>query len=229
MKKSVFIGLISVVVVFAALAAVFPEEALARAGGGSASKGAGGIVGWLVAGIIAAVSAVVVYRKNRRCKALLAEISKIDKAWDPHALAARVEETYFKIQDAWKERDQDLARNYMSDRLYRKHKHQTDQMIKDGHKPMMFAINLKKATIVEITDFDDDSRDRFCALIEGSMIDYVVDEKTKAHVAGDPQDLGFREFWRFVREGDTWVLDEIDQKASMSGLVSMVAESEAVS
>ena len=86
----------------------------------------------------------------------------------------------------------------------------------------------KKATIVEVTDFVDDTRDRFCALIEASMIDYVIDEKTKTSVSGSGVKLPFQELWHFVRQGDTWVLDQIDQEASIGDLAGMVASSESV-
>lgn len=205
------------------------EDAYARAGGGSSGGGSnrgGGIaqlLAYAAAAIWSVVLAYIVHRKNRQCKILLEKISKQDEAWSPAAIKARIEETYFMVQQAWKERNQDLARQYMSDRLYQKHKLQTDNMLRDGHKPMMFAINLKKASIVEILDFEDNSKDQFCAHIEGSMTDYVINERTKEHVSGDANNASFKELWRFIRSGNTWVLDEIDQSVSASELLNMVA------
>ncbi len=215
---------VSVILVFFIL---LPEEAFARAGGGSRS-GEGSLLGYVIGAICSAVMAAIAYFKNKKCNELLKKLSAVDGAWDPHALKARIEITYFKVQTAWKERNQELARDYISDRLYKKHKIQTDEMLKDGHKPMMFDINLKQATIVEVTDFEDDSRDRFCALIEGSMIDYLIDEKTKEHINGLAENQSFKEFWCFIREGDSWVLDEIDQTATSRELINMVASSENV-
>ncbi len=217
-----------VVLSFALLFTLVPEEALARAGGGSSSNNGGSLLGYLIGGICSAIMAVIVYQKNKQCNELIDKLSKLDGAWDPHALKARIELTYFKIQESWKQRDNNMAKEYMSQRLYEKHQIQINQMLEDGHKPMMFAINLKQATIVEVTDFEDDSRDRFCALIEGSMIDYMIDEKTKEHINGVAENQSFKEFWKFVREDNSWVLDEIDQTATSRELIRMVASSEAV-
>lgn len=215
-------------ILFAVLLALVPEEAFSRAGGGSSNSNGGNLLVYIIGGICSAIMAVIVYYKNKTCNELLEKISKLDAAWDPHALKARIEISYFKIQEAWKQRDNDLAKEYMSNRLSAKHKMQIDQMLEDGHKPMMFEINLKQATIIEIADFEDDSRDRFCALIEGSMIDYLIDEKTKEHINGSGENQTFREFWKFVREDNNWVLDEIDQTATSRELIAMVASSEVV-
>ena len=215
---------------FAFLLIFLPEEVLARAGGGSSTStnNGGGILGYIIGGIFSSIMAVIVYQKNKKCNELIEKLSKVDVAWDPHALKARIELTYFNVQESWKQRNNELAKEHMSQGLYRKHKFKIERMIEDGHKPMMFAIKLNQATIVEVTDFEDDSKDRLCALIEGSMIDYMIDEKTKEHISGVAEDQTFKEFWKFVREGDNWVLDEIDQTATSRELIKMVASSEVV-
>ena len=91
---------------------------------------------------------------------------------------------------------------------------------------MLEQINLKDAKIVEIIDFEDDTKDAFWVLIHGSMIDYTIDEKTGAVVDGSKEDESFEELWRFKRERHGWVLDEIDQKVSIVDLVSFASKVE---
>lgn len=209
------------------------EDAYARAGGGSSGGGgrrSNGLLDLIIYAGFAAwtgIMAYIVHLKNKKCKVLLEQLSKQDKTWDAIFLKTHIEETYFKVQQAWKARDQEIARQYMSDRLYHKHKLQTDEMIKEGLKPIMNCINLKSASIVEILDFEDDSNDRFCAHIVGSMVDYVIHERTKELVSGNPDNATFKELWKFVRNGNSWVLDEIDQSVSASELLNMIAKSEA--
>ena len=48
--------------------------------------------------------------------------------------------------------------------------------------------------------------------IKARMIDYMLNENTNEIVSGDPRKRSsFEEFWRFIRNGDIWVLDEIRQ------------------
>lgn len=125
---------------------------------------------------------------------------------------------YFKIQEAWRERNQDIAKEYMSNRLYTKHKLQTDDMLRRGIKNIMESINLEEATIVEILDYRDDSKDSFWVLIKGSMVDYTIVENTGDVIDGEKKNLSFKELWRFKREDHGRVLDEIDQDVSISDL-----------
>lgn len=198
---------------------VFPDEVLARAGGGSA-KGAG-IMGIILAPFFIIYSAIVTYiasKKNKQCKALLETAASRDNFWEIYAIKARIEEAYFKVQQAWMDRNQDIAKEYMSQRLYRKHKMQTDRMLANGTRNVMKNVSLKDAKLVEILDFEDDSKDSFWVLIHGSMIDYLVSDKTGAVLDGEQKTLPFKELWRFKREQHGWVLDEIDQDVSISDL-----------
>ena len=138
--------------------------------------------------------------------------------WDIDHIKGRIEQAYFKVQEAWRERDQDIAKEYMSERLYSRHKLQTDDMLRRGVKNIMESINLAEATIVEVLDYRDDSKDAFWVLIKGSMIDYMILEKSGTVIDGDKDSHAFRELWRFRRERHGWVLDEIDQDVSVSDL-----------
>lgn len=196
-----------------------PEEAMARAGGGR-SRG-GGILGLILWPVILVYSGVITYyaaRKNKQAKALLRKIAAKDPMWEIDHIKGRIEQAYFKVQEAWRERDQDIAKEYMSERLYNRHKLQTDDMLRRGVKNIMESINLAEATIVEVLDYRDDSKDAFWALIKGSMIDYMILEQSGTVIDGDKDSHAFSELWRFKRERHGWVLDEIDQDVSVSDL-----------
>ncbi|MEW7989222.1 MAG: Tim44-like domain-containing protein [Candidatus Thiodiazotropha endolucinida] len=212
---SLLLGISVIVITFY----FFPDEAIARAGGGS-SKG-GGILGLILWPFILIYSGIVTYiaaKKNRQAKNLLKQISEKDPMWQIDHIKARIEVAYFKIQEAWRERNQDIAKEYMSNRLYTKHKLQTDDMLRRGIKNIMESINLEEATIVEILDYRDDSKDSFWVLIKGSMVDYTIVENTGDVIDGEKKNLSFKELWRFKREDHGRVLDEIDQDVSISDL-----------
>lgn len=219
---------VSISVVLVVCTMILPAIALARAGGGGGGgggsggggDGGGGGLLVLILGpfllIYSAFISFVVASKSRETRALLARLQEVDQTWDLARIQKRVELTYFKVQEAWTARDQDIAKDYLSPRLYELHKVQTDQMIRAGRQNMLDRINLKQARVIGVKDFVEDSNDRFWVHIEGSMIDYMIDDATGAVLSGSPDDPeAFTEIWSFVRGDVDWVLDEINQKAGL--------------
>ena len=230
MKSKKYLLSFSFLLVFTILCIFLPDEVVARAGGGfsggdESSGGSGSVLFTLLSIILApffmiysAIVTGIVIKKNRQVKALLEKISKIDRAWDIDGLKARIEKTYFNVQIAWRDRNQDIAKEYMSERLYLKHKIQTDDMSNRGVRNVMESINLKEAKIIEVLDYRDNSKDMFWVHITGSMVDYTIIEKTGRLIEGEKKNNSFKELWKFKRQGNTWVLDEIDQDISASDI-----------
>lgn len=165
--------------------------------------------------------------ETRKSREILEKLEAKDSSWDLYNIKADIEMAYFKVQEAWMERDQSIAREYMSDRLYNKHKTQTDLMIKQHRKNILLNINLIDSTIVQVVDYKDDSKDMMWVLIKGSMIDYIIDDRTGEVLSGDPDTAEiFYELWRFVRGRRRWVLDEIDQTVTPEDFEKMKSFSE---
>lgn len=53
------------------------------------------------------------------------------------------------------------------------------------------------------------------------MVDYVISQATKEMVSGNPANTTFSEYWTFGRQGDRWVLYEIDQSVTATELLEM--------
>jgi len=207
----------------------------ARAGGGgSGGSGSGGIftllLGFVLAPFLLIYSVIVsflLYKKKKKASRLLDKIEITDPIWNHRNMRARIEKIFFEVQNAWSERNQDLAKESMSSRIYHKHKTQTDQMIKNGKKNQLESINLIEASIISVADFKDDSKDAFSAHIKGKMIDYIIDEKTQEVIKGDNTKYeSFTEIWHFIREGNKWVLDEIDQTATLFDISNSLSKTE---
>jgi predicted lipid-binding transport protein (Tim44 family) len=207
-----------------------PGDAMARAGGGG-GKGGGilALIFWPFFVIYSAILGYFVVKKNKESRALLEKIRQFDNSWGIDHIKSRIELVYFKVQEAWMERNQDLAKEYMSERLFFKHKTQTDQMIQQGRKNILERINLMEAKIVEVADYNDDSKDQFWVFIKGSMIDYLIHEESGTVIQGDREKPEhFTELWKFVRGPDDWVLDEIDQDAEILEVKNFKSFSESV-
>lgn len=206
-----------------------PNTVLARAGGGGGGRG-GGILSLILLPFFIIYSAILTYyvgKKSREANALIEKIAKYDKFWDMDTMKRRIETAYFKVQEAWMERDQNIAKDYMSDALYAKHKLQTDMMIAKHEKNILERINLLEARIVGVADFKDDTRDQIWVYIKGSMIDYIVDDRSTVVKSGDNKNShAFAELWKFIRVPQDWALDEIDQTVSIDELKHFTSFSE---
>jgi hypothetical protein len=211
---------------------LLPIEALARAGGGGGGGSGGSWIGIILLPFFLIYLAILHYKlrnKNKEARGLLEKLSKHEASWGIDFIKSGIEKVFFVVQKAWMERNQDIANNFISQRLYDKHKLQTDSMLKKGHKNILESINLIEARIVEVADYENDLKDRFWAYIKGSMIDYTIDEKTGELVSGEKNKIEeFTELWKFIRGKGGWVLDEIDQKVGILDLGGFKSFSEEI-
>ncbi len=218
----------------------------ARAGGGGSyssfsssssrsigSSGSGGdlppwvlilatIFGIFTSGSAGVAIGKIIERKNEEAILLMDKIDDTDRIWNRDEIRARIEDVYFKVQEAWTKRDQDIAKDYMSQRLYDKHKRQTDELIEKKLINQLDRINLRSMQIIGIYDDEIDENDKLQVVINGSMIDYMYDEINDKIIAGDHTSLDeFTEIWSFIRKNDTWILNQIDQTVDSNSLKNM--------
>lgn len=217
------------------LVLIFADYCLARAGGGGGMGGGGGgilttILAFILAPffiIYAIIVSIKLTHRNNLVQDLTAELVKADKIWNHRNMMATVEQVFFKVQEAWMERNQDLARDVMSDRIYQKHKLQTDAMIVYGTKNMLEKMNLQEVMIISIADYLDNTEDKFSVYLKGSMIDYTINDTTNEVISGDKtKPETFKEIWTFIRDRHQWKLDEIDQNVTMTDIDRSKAFSE---
>ena len=60
-----------------------------------------------------------------------------------------------------------IAKDYISQSLFDKHKLQTDIMISNHEKNVLERINLEEARVVEVMDYLDDSKDQIWVYMKG--------------------------------------------------------------
>ncbi|MBV8172496.1 MAG: TIM44-like domain-containing protein [Candidatus Eremiobacteraeota bacterium] len=130
----------------------------------------------------------------------LAAIKARDPNFDQAAFLDRAQTAFFKLQQAWQARNQDLARDVMSDALYERHKMQTDQLIANHQIDMLEDIVIGHAGIVGVNAAT--PYDSIVVAISATMTDYTIDENTKQVVSGNKFPQTFTERWTFIRRAD---------------------------
>lgn len=130
----------------------------------------------------------------------IAAIKAKDPNFDERAFLDRAQTSFFKIQQAWTARNQDLARECMSDALYERHKMQTDQLLANHQIDVLENIVIGSAHILAATAGH--AFDSIEVAFTASMTDYTIDENTKNVVGGNKYQQTFTEYWTFIRRGD---------------------------
>jgi hypothetical protein len=190
---------------------------MARAGGGE-SGGSGWILKFILFPIVLVYILLLnskLKKKSQEVKTLTDKISKGDELWNHRHLLSTSRLVFMRVQKAWMERNQDLVKDVITNKIYEKHKAKTDEMIAKGTQNILKDIKISEIVIISVSDYKDNSKDSFSAYINASMIDYTIDEKTSKVISGDDSESNsFSEIWTFLRENDQWKLDEISQNTS---------------
>lgn len=166
---------------------------------------------------------------KKKTKSILAikELSKSDYNWNYEEIKKDIEEAFYKVQIAWMERDQDLAKEYLSDELYFKHKLQTDLMKARKEKNILQNTTLLGVTPMGIQDCQGTDRDNIWVQIEAKSIDYTINDETNEVIDGDNHKcIQYQEYWKFIRREERWVLDQIKQVKDVENLDFFVIEVE---
>ena len=168
--------------------------------------------------IVVCISANTIIRKVRLGKkkyksiSVIQNLSKCDDNWNCSDIKKDIEAAFYMIQIAWRKRNQDLAKEYMSDYLYSKHKLQTEGMKIRKEKNILENMILLGATPIGLQDLGGINKDYIWVHIKAKGKDYTINEEANEVIKGKVYgDVHFEEYWKFIRKEKRWVLDDIRQ------------------
>lgn len=164
----------------------------------------------IVLGII--IVAAYFYFKNQKEDTVLNNISKIDKVntdeesiykitsgipnFNIIAFNEKVKTAFFKIQDAWAQKDLRPVRQFISDGVYQRFEAQFIMMRELGQTNSLSDIKLHETKI--ITAENDGQFYILHVKVVASVTDYFSSEKFKELNSGGPETFG--EYWTFVKK-----------------------------
>ncbi|GAA0085846.1 Tim44-like domain-containing protein [Clostridium sp. CTA-7] len=151
-------------------------------------------------------------KKKVKSISAIKSLAKNDHNWDYDNIKNDIEEAFYKVQIAWMERNQDLAKEYMSEKLYIRHKSKTEWMKVRKEKNILEKIKLLSTTPIALKDEDGTSNDCLWIHIRAKSIDYTINEETNQIIEGNKYRVThFEEYWKFIKSEKRWVLYEIKQ------------------
>ncbi len=137
------------------------------------------------------------------------DIRRMDPKFDPSRFAGYAGMLFRDTQGAWMSRDLDALRDRVTPEMYGELQVQRDRMRRLRRSNRVDEVEIH----AEITEaWQEDGRDYVTAYIDGSMLDYTVDETTDGLVEGSRTTArAVEEFWTFTRPAgpNFWMLSAI--------------------
>jgi predicted lipid-binding transport protein (Tim44 family) len=139
----------------------------------------------------------------------LRDIHQTDAGFDPSRFAGYAGMVFRLVQRAWMTRDIASLRDRVTPEMHDALQTQCDRVRSAGRTNRVAEIEIT-ATVTEA--WQESGRDYVTAYIEGSIVDYAVDEVSDRLVAGSKTvPRGVEEFWTFTRPAglNFWMLSAI--------------------
>lgn len=167
---------------------------------------AGGAVFGMGAGLYNWFSKI---KRNKRTTAKLKQAASLDPAWDETSILARTNDIFKMFQADWSARTWEKMAAYMTPQYYRHTSLMIAALIQAKRINQVDDPWIKQSVIVDLSDQEDNNSDTVRVELLAQADDKVIDEQTGGLIFRDGNE--FTEYWRLKRQGDTWLLDGIDQ------------------
>jgi len=115
---------------------------------------------------------------------IVSQIREHDPNFDPESFIDWSKQVFIQLQQAWEERDWKKARPFESESLFNQHKVQLDEYINNHTINMMENVCVNEAYLYKYNV--DGKYEYLTVFMQTSYNDYIIDERTKAVVKGDP-------------------------------------------
>ncbi len=205
--------------------------AFARAGGGS--NGGGGWVELILFPFLIAYGMYVSYRlrkKGEECRELLKQVQNRETGWDLGTIESIATRVFMAVQKAWCDQDTAELTRLTKGEARANLDTELRALMAKGHSNRMDDLKIEKIDLLNIQNYLDDEKDNFTVQIQAVARDYTVDHTGKI-VSANTRKKGkftrpdqvplesFSEFWTLEREGQDWVLLELEQASAWKSVV----------
>ncbi|MFN3428458.1 MAG: hypothetical protein ACK46X_00740 [Candidatus Sericytochromatia bacterium] len=157
-------------------------------------------------------------RGNRQLQAaaLMHELKTRDAAWDPEAFKARVRVVFQGVFPISEPGDVERVATFVTPAYRARLAERLIMLHEQGRRRRPDRADIQAIEVVHVDDRLDDTQDRAWAFIQFFGDEAVVDKATGLAVedGSHVSMLGHQQLWKFVRQGDTWLLEDIEINAA---------------
>ncbi|WP_269797216.1 zinc-ribbon domain-containing transport protein [Streptococcus sp. SM5] len=136
-----------------------------------------------------------------------------DPNFDADAFTSWVREVYIQLQAAWTKKDWNLVRSLESASLYSQHSAQLEDYIQSQTTNVLERVYVEN---VRIKDFyeNPDGNDTLIVILSSTLRDYVIEDKTRKVIEGDPQQDLFTVYqMNFIRKHGSQTESNVQDEA----------------
>ena len=136
-----------------------------------------------------------------------------DPNFDADAFTSWVREVYIQLQAAWTKKDWNLVRSLESASLYSQHSAQLEDYIQSQTTNVLERVYVEN---VRIKDFyeNPDGNDTLVVILSSTLRDYVIEDKTRKVLEGNPQQDLFTVYqMNFIRQHGSQTESSVQDEA----------------
>ena len=159
-----------------------------------------------------------VRRKAEKTARLLDFLARQDPTMKKEDLIELVKTVFLKLQECWQARNYEPMKPLLMPDLYAEHESQLQSMRQSHEIDRIENVRVDSVDIVYLRYTDKPEQREFTALITATARDYYVDDRNGEFLRGDKEPAQFQEFWTFHRQGNAWLLREIEQTKESDAL-----------
>lgn len=149
-----------------------------------------------------------IIQKSKKNKELLKKISMYDNTLEYKTLRERVAICFYIIQESWMKNEISRARNYMSEKLYNLYSNRINELRTSNRINIAEDIILVNTKPIEVNIGEADNNDYIWMYVKGTRKSYQLDAETKFAIKETLNKGTFKEYWKFIRGSEGWILDE---------------------
>jgi len=148
-------------------------------------------------------------KRGKKATKKLQTAAQLDPAWDEPAILARTKELFDAYQKDWSARAWEKMAAYMTPRYYQHASLMVAALMQAKRINQVDTPWIKQSMIVDLDDQADNNSDTVKVGLTAQADDKLINELTGEVIYKDGSE--FTEYWRLKRQGNTWLLDGIDQ------------------
>jgi hypothetical protein len=182
----------------------------------------------VLSAIVSAILLLLIADKEKKAKLVLTEAVNKDAIWDIDTLTYNTRLVFYKVQSAWNNSDITQVKDFATPEFLDWLKEQLKNKMADDEQDINFDIT--DTNIICCQDYLNNNKDRYEGYIQGNIVDtnsYTPDDTDvqdgSAKISFGNEDTGpkkFSEVYHFIRSENDWLLNKIDFKISIWGLLA---------
>ncbi len=148
-------------------------------------------------------------KRSKEAKGIIEQAGSLDSAWNEAALMQHAQQAFLQYQYDWSTDARQNISTYTTPWFNHHTSLMLDALKELGRTNIMADVHIKQSLIVAAHDSQDDNEDTFTAAFEASANDQLVGDNGTVLFADKRP---FIEYWKFIRSGNTWLIESITQQ-----------------